>query len=166
MTPDNLNKVAAADAKAISAVSSIGYAVSMIMDYGNGRQLTIAGTMPLNATLQDFNGELDKLRLATDRQKNLVIRGEVENTLMMARKNVNALKLGIETYNSTVEKEIERLSTGEDAKHTRIKAQVENTRAQAVNYKLTKEQELLQAESDVAKAEAVLAKIDKDLQEG
>jgi hypothetical protein len=139
--------------------TSIGYAINLIMDYGNGRQVTISGTLPLGADLATMNAELDKLRLATNRQAALVQIKDVEATVLMAKKTVVATEAMIKAYESEMEKELARVSDSPTAKHTITKAQVENMRSQAVNYKLSKNEELMRAQADVEKGEVLIARL-------
>ena len=45
--------------------TSIGYAINLMMDYGSGRQITISGTLPLGAALEEAVGStLRRLGLA------------------------------------------------------------------------------------------------------
>ncbi len=159
---NKVNEVAAADAHSIKG-TSIGYAINLIMDYGSGRQITISGTLPLGASLKDMNAELDKLRLATNRQSSLVNMRDVQNSVAMAKKSIAGLKLALETYDIEMEKEIERLKGGEKSNHTQTKQQIENMRSQAVNHKLTKGDEILRLQTDVEKGELMLAEIKKEI---
>ena len=146
--------------------SSIGYAINLMMDYGSGRQVTISGTLPLGATLEEMNAELDKLRLATNRQSALVVLRDVENTVEMAKRTKVSLELMVDTYKESIEAEMTRLRGSETSKHTLTKQQVENMRTQAVNYELTKKEEIMRSQADIEKGEALMAKIKKELGEG
>lgn len=144
--------------------TSIGYAINLIMDYGSGRQVTISGTLPLNATLEDMNAELDKLRLATNRQAALVSIRDIEAMVLVAKKTVVSLEAMIKVYDETMEKELQRASEGPTAKHTITKAQIENMRAQAANYKLSKNEELMRAQADIEKGEVSIARLKKEIE--
>lgn len=146
--------------------TSIGYAINLMMDYGSGRQVTISGTLPLHATLKEMNEELDKLRLATNRQSAMVVLRDVENTVSMAKRTVKSLELMVFEYDKEINKELERLSGGERANHTTVKSQVENMRAQATNYRLTKKEEIMRAQADIEKGEALIIKLKEEISEG
>lgn len=146
--------------------SSIGYAINLLMDYGSGRQVTISGTLPLGATLEEMNAELDKLRKATNRQSALVIVRDVENTVLMAKKTVAALKLMVEVYTKELEAEMERLKGGESKGHNIVKQQIENMRAQGTNYRQTKTEEIMREEANIEKGELMLARLKQEISEG
>ncbi len=135
--------------------TSIGYAINLIMDYGSGRQVTISGTLPLGASLEEMNKELDKLRLATNRQSSLVSLRDVLNTVAMAKKTKASFKLMIEAYNAEIEKEMDGLKR--DVNLTSMKKQqIENLRAQALNNRITKGEEIMRAQADIEKAHRLL----------
>lgn len=144
--------------------TSIGYAINLIMDYGSGRQVTISGTLPLGASLAEMNAELDKLRLATNRQAALVSIRDIEAMVIVAKKTVISIEAMVKAYDAEIEKELARVSDGPTAKHTITKAQVENMRAQATNYKLTKNEELMRAQSDIEKGEVTIARLKKEIE--
>ena len=146
--------------------TAIGYAVNLVMDYGNGRQATISGTLPLGATLGAMNEELDKLRLATNRQSAFVMLRDVENTVMLAKKTSASLELMVEEYAKELEVEIERLGTGERSKHTLVKTQIDNMRSQAAGYRATKREEIMRAQADLETGEMLIAKLKKEIGEG
>ncbi len=166
MNKDNLEKVASHDGEALRTKPTIGYAINLIMDYGSGRQVTISGTLPLGATLAEMNLELDKLRLATNRQSSLVNKRDIENTIAVAEKTIAGLELMITEFTKGVEAELKSLQEGETAKHTATKSQIQGMRSQVEVYKRNKQQEILQAESDIAKGKVVLARIDKEINGG
>lgn len=146
--------------------TSIGYAINLMMDYGSGRQVTISGTLPLGASLGEMNTELDKLRLATNRQSAMVVLRDVENTVDMAKRTAVSLGLMVTEYDKEIEKQLAQLGTGERANHTTVKSQIENLRAQANNYRLTKKEEIMRANADVEKGEALIVKLGKEISEG
>lgn len=145
--------------------TSIGYAINLIMDYGSGRQVTISGTLPLNASLEDMNAELDKLRNATNRQSALVVLREIENTVCMAKKTVAGLELIVSAYNAEIEKEMERLKTSDTKNHTAVKQQAENLRAQSTNYKLTKNEEIMREKANIDKGELMITRLRHEIGE-
>lgn len=145
--------------------TSIGYAINLIMDYGNGRQVTISGTLPLGANLTDMNSELDKLRKATNRQSAFVNLREIENTTAMAKKTVAALETILVAYDKEMEAEMAKISSGENSNRTLVKSQLENMRTQALNYKLTKNEELMRARGDIEKGEMLIEKLNKEIKD-
>lgn len=164
MNQESLAKVASHDGETLKASQSIGYAINLMMDYGSGRQVTISGTLPLGASLDEMNAELDKLRLATNRQANLVVRPNVENTVAMARKTKAAMEVMLSEYEREIEVEISRVGEGPKGTHTITKSQIENLRSQALNFRLTKKNEIAQAQNDVDKGVEYLARIEKELE--
>lgn len=146
--------------------TSIGYAINLMMDYGSGRQVTISGTLPLHATLKEMNAELDKLRLATNRQSAMVVLRDVENTVSMARRTVKSLELMVSEYDKEIEKELARISGGERANHTTTKSQLENVRSQAMNYRMTKKEEIMRSQADIEKGEVLIVTLKKEIDEG
>ena len=166
MNKDNLEKVASHDGKSLEGFKSIGGAINLIMDYGSGRQVTISTTYPLGATLEEMNAELDKLRLATNRQSSLVNRRDIENTIAVAEKTIAGLELMITEFTKGVEAELKTLQEGETSKHTATKSQIAAMRSQVEIYKRNKQQEILQAQADIEKGRVVLARIDKEINGG
>lgn len=144
---------------------SIGYSVNLIMDFGSGRQVNITGTLPLGAGLEEFNDELDKLRIATNRQSALVAKRDIENTVEMGKKTVASLRLMLDEIEKGFEDEIKILSQSETKNHTLTKQQIQNIRGSAANAKRMKREEIMRAEADVEKGEAFLAKIKKEIGE-
>ncbi len=144
--------------------TAIGYAINLQMDYGNGRQATISGTLPLGATLEEMNAELDKLRKATNRQCAYINLRDVENTIIMAEKAVAGLELALKTYDETMEKEMESLASGPKAQHSQTKAQLENMRSQATNHKLVKQDEIQRNKTDIEKGKAMLARLKEEIE--
>ena len=145
--------------------TSIGYSVNLVMDYGSGRQVNITGTLPLNATLEDFNAELDKLRLATNRQASLVAKRDIENTVEMGKKTVASLELMLAEIDRGFEEEIKILAQGDTKNHTLTKQQIQNIRGSAANARRMKTEEIMRAKADVEKGEAFLIKIKKEIGE-
>ena len=86
--------------------TSIGYSLSYIMDYGNGRQVTIAGCLPIGAEQSLFDSELDKLRLATNRQQAFVILRDRESRL--AKQQVTNMRMQVNNYTQTKKEELQR----------------------------------------------------------
>ncbi len=166
MNKDNLEKVASHDGEALRDKPSIGYAINLIMDYGSGRQVTISGTLPLGATLQEMNAELDKLRLATNRQSSLVNKRDIENTIAVAEKTIAGLELMITEFTKGVEEELKTMREGETSKHTVTKNLIQSMRQQVEVNKRNKQQEILQARNDIEKGRTVLARIDKEINGG
>lgn len=159
-------EVAQSDGEAIKKTATIGYAVNLVMDYGNGRQVTISGTLPLGASLEDMNAELDKLRLATNRQASLVTLRDVENTVAMAKKTVASLELVVENYTVELEKEMDRLKGSDTGKQTLVKQQIENMRQQALNYKMTKKEEIMREQSNIDKGTLMIDRLKQEIGEG
>lgn len=147
--------------------TSIGYAINLIMDYGSGRQVTVAGCMPPETTLADFNRELDKLRLATNRQQAFVILRDRTAKLAAERKMVMAIEAMIAEYDKSIEEEMARLndspvhSTGQ--MRTQIKAQIENMRTQAVNFRMNKQQEIQQHIAEAEICETIIGSVKKEI---
>jgi hypothetical protein len=165
MNNEKAQENAAAEATALVKAPSIGYAINLVMDYGSGRQVTISGTLPLGATLKDMNEELDKLRLATNRQSSLVILRDIENTVALSKKTIAAIELMISTYEAEMEKEMATLKEGPKSGHSMVQTQITNMRAQATNYRVTKNEELQRAKLDMEKGELVIARIKKELED-
>ncbi len=145
--------------------TSIGYAINLMMDYGNGRQVTISGTLPLNCTLTDMNIELDKLRMATNRQSALVAIRDVEMTVEMGRKTSAALKHMVTEYEKSMDDEFVEIDKSPNAKHNAVKQQRENMAAQLANYKRVKMEEIMRSEADVEKGELMIARLKKEIGE-
>jgi hypothetical protein len=144
--------------------TSIGYAINLVMDYGSGRQVTISGTLPLGATLEEMNAELDKLRLATNRQSSLVVQRDIENTVAMSKKTVVALEEMILVYDKEMEGEMKKITDSNAGNKTLINRQVEGMRAQAANYKATKREEIAREQLNIDKGELVLTRIQKEIE--
>lgn len=166
MNKEALQENAEREAHALQDRPSIGYAINLVMDYGSGRQVTISGTLPLGASLAEMNLELDKLRLATNRQSSLVMKRDVENTIEVAGKTIAGLEFMVAEFVKDVEAELKMLQEGETAKHTGTKSQIAAMRSQIEIYKRNKRQEILQAEADIEKGKVVLARIDKEINGG
>lgn len=145
--------------------TSIGYAINLLMDYGNGRQVTIAGTLPLGSTLEAMNEELDKLRLATNRQSALVAIRDVEMTVAMSKKTVAALELMVKEYEKSMDEELKSLSDGPRAAHTAVKSQMTNMQSQLTNYKRVKQEEILRAQADAEKGELAIERLKQEIGE-
>ena len=143
---------------------SIGYSVSLVMDYGNGRQVHITGTLPLAATKEEFDAELDKLRLATNRQQAFVMLRERQAKLAAELKMVAALKHMIDEYNKGVNEEMVKLSGSTEKNHTRVKAQMESLRQQALNYEQMKKEELMRHQAEVDVCEVIIAGVLKEIE--
>lgn len=47
----------------------LGYAVNYIADAGNGQQFQVTGSLPLDATLEQFKAEFNKMRDAGEQQR-------------------------------------------------------------------------------------------------
>lgn len=155
--------VAKDDAKLI-AKTFIGYAVTLLMDYGNGRQVTIAGTLPLDATKEQFDAELDKLRLSTNRQQAFVILRDREARLAAEEKMVLSLKHMMESYTKDADVEIEKLSKGDTGKMTITKQEIRNMRQQVLNYTQAKKEELSRHETEVDICKVIIAGCKKEIE--
>lgn len=152
--------------------TSIGYAINAVMDYGNGRQMTISGTLPLEASLSQFNSELDKLRKAMNRQQAFVILRDRTAKLAAEKKMVLALETILEQYDKEIEKEMQRVKDAPESLHqgtgklrTQVAAQLEALRSQASNYRLTKTQEVQQHKAEVEICEVIIASVQKEIAE-
>ena len=166
MNKEALKENAEREAHALQDRPSIGYAINFVMDYGSGRQVTISGTLPLGVSLEEMNAELDKLRLATNRQSSLVMKRDVENTIEVASKTIAGLELMITEFVKGVEAELKTLQEGETSKHTATKQQIQGMRSQVEVYKRNKREEIMRAESDIEKGKVVLARIDREINGG
>ena len=144
--------------------TSIGYSLSYIMDYGNGRQVTIAGCLPIGAEQSLFDSELDKLRLATNRQQAFVILRDRESRLAAEKKMCAAIEHMIKTYTTDADAEMAKLSSGETGKHTLTKQQVTNMRMQVNNYTQTKKEELQRHQAEVEICEVIIAGCKKEIE--
>jgi hypothetical protein len=172
MKQDIAKDVADADGRAIKG-TGIGYAVNLVMDYGNGRQVTISGTLPLGAQLTDFNRELDKLRKATNRQQAYVILRDCEAKHRAASKMAAALEKMLADYQAEMEKEMNRLREAPESQHgstsgkirSQVSAQIENMRSQAVNFKVQKQQEIDQHRTNAEINEVTIASLKKEIEE-
>ena len=146
--------------------TSIGYSISLLMDYGNGRQVTLSGTLPLGATKEDFDKELDKLRLATNRQQAFVIIRDREARQAVAEKMLAATDAMIAEYIKESDKEIERMGNNPATKgHTLIKQQVENMRSQVTNFKQQNNQERQQYLGEIESCKVIIANARKEVEE-
>ena len=149
--------------------TAIGYAVNLTMDYGSGRQVHIAGTLPPEADLKQFNDLLDTLRKTTNRQQNFIWLREREAKLAASKKMVATLEAMISEYEKTLEKEMQRLekeplhSSGKQ--RTQISAQIENMRSQAVNFRLDREKEISQHKAEADISEVIIAGVKKEIAE-
>lgn len=144
--------------------TSIGYAVTFIMDYGNGRQLQIAGTLPLNATKAEFDAELDKLRMATNRQQAFIMLRDNESKLNAEFKMIAALEHMQVQYEKEAEAEMKRLADGPNANHNATKSQITNMRSQVSNYKQLKTEELERHRANASICEVTIASIKKEIE--
>ena len=153
--------------------TSIGYAINLVMDYGNGRQVTISGTLPLGASLSEFNNELDKLRKATNRQQAFVIMRDCEAKGRAERKMCMALEKMLADYEAGIEAEMKRLREDSTSSHgkvpgqirSQVGAQLENMRTQAMNFKLQKQQEIDQHKANAEIHEVTVASLQKEIEE-
>lgn len=143
---------------------SIGYAVELLMDYGNGRQVRISGTLPLDATQKEFDAELDKLRLATNRQQSFVILRDREARLASERKMVAAIQHMIDTYQTGVDEEMAKIAASPIKNHTTVKQQAESLRQQALNYAQMKTEELMRHQAEVEVCEVIIAGVKKEIE--
>lgn len=143
--------------------TSIGYAINLTMDYGNGRQVVVSGTLPLNATVEEFNAEMDKIRTVTNRQQAFLFIRDAEGRKVGAEKSVLAIELMMEAYEKEMDEQIGAIEKGPAANHTRVKAQVEGMRAQAMAWKQSKREELSREESAVATCISVIAHYQKEI---
>lgn len=170
MKEENLQKVADADAAHLKE-QPFGYAINLVMDYGSGRQVTISGTLPLNATLKDFNHKLDMLRVATNRQQAFVLRRDCEAKMKAEAKLAVALEKLLADYEKSMADEIKRITddptsqSGNSGKiRSQISAQLENMRTQAFNFKTQKQQEIDQHKTNASIHEVTIASIDKEIE--
>ena len=171
METEKARHIAEADGKHLQA-QPFGYAINFVMDYGNGRQMTISGTLPLGAPLSEFNRELDKLREATNRQQAYVILRDRETKLKAERKMVLILETSLAEYEKELEKEMERLKTDPASQHkgtpgtlrTQVSAQVENMRSQALNFRMQKSQEIKQHQAEVEICEVIIASVKAEIE--
>lgn len=149
--------------------TSIGYSINLLMDYGGGRQVSITGTLPLEATQGQFNHELDKLRKATNRQQAFIWLREREAKLAASKKMVVAIETMIAEYEKTLEKEMRRLESeplhSSGKQRTQISAQIENMRSQAVNFRLDREKEIQQHKAEADISEVIIAGVKKEIAE-
>ncbi len=145
------------------------YAIQMIVDYGAGKQLQIVGNLPNNASLQDFNNELDKLRKATHRQQQFVWLKEREEKLLSSKKMLQITETLIDEFDKGVEKEMEALnkapahSTGKE--RTQISAAKENLRQQANNFRQQKEVEIAKIKGEIGLHELMVGNAKKEIAE-
>lgn len=183
--PSTLDKVATADSKSVQG-TSIGYAVNLVMDYGNGRQVTISGTLPLHATNDDFNAELDKLRVATNRQQSFIIVRDREARMAAEKKMVATLEHMLKSYDESsaealkayqeeLDAELEAFSSTNEKGLTiknqqlaSMKAQgAENIRKFKENMRATrsaKEEELQRHKAEVEICEVIIAGAKKEIE--
>lgn len=172
MNKDNLQKVAETDAGHLKE-KPFGYAINLIMDYGNGRQVTISGTLPLGASVGEFNRELDKLRTATNRQQAYVILRDCEAKFRAETKMAAALEHMLATYITSMEEEMAHLRSDPASQHgavvgkirSQVSSQIENTRTQVLNYKLQKQQEIDQHKANAEIHEVTIASLKKEIEE-
>ena len=75
-----------------------GYIFALQADLGNGRQLTVTGNLPIAATRQDFDTELDKICGAVERKQDEATIPALEDAiekdvaeLASHRKNIEAI---------------------------------------------------------------------------
>jgi hypothetical protein len=137
--------------------TSIGYAVTLTMDYGNGRQVTIAGCLPLNATRKEFDIELDKLRTATNRQQAFITVRSNEAKLAAEQKMAVACRAMADAHEKEMDKVLSELTDSPRANHTTVKAQVENMKQQALQFRQAKLMEAKQHDTNAEICEVIIA---------
>lgn len=171
MNKDNLQHVTEADAAHLKE-KPFGYAINLVMDYGNGRQVTISGTLPLGAPLGDFHRELDKLRKATNRQQAFVILRDCEAKLRGETKMAAALEHMLASFNKSMDEEIERIASSADSQsgasgklRTQVSAQIENMRTQAHNQRQQQQQQITQHKTNAEIQEVTIASLKKEIEE-
>lgn len=64
--------------------ANVGYAFALGAQFGDGMQLSVSFTLATSATQTDFDAEMDKFRLAVERQRLISSIPELETTIKKA----------------------------------------------------------------------------------
>ena len=164
METSNAKKVADSDTKAIEG-TSIGYAINMVMDYGNGRQVTLSGALPLGATLKDFNVELDKLRHATNRQQAYITIRNRQAQLAAGQKMLAMHQFMLDEHERQGDEELKKFEEHPQKGHTQVKQTVLNMQQQFSNFKSNKLIEINQQKGENEVNEVIIASATKEIEE-
>ena len=164
METSNAKKVADSDTKAIQG-TSIGHAINMVMDFGNGRQITISGTLPLGATLKDFNNTLDMLRQATNRQQAYVTMRNREAQLAAGIKMLAMHEFMLEEHERQSNAQIKEFDNHPQKGNTVNKQHIQNLQQQFSHFKSNKLVEINQQKSENEVNEVIIASAKKEIEE-
>lgn len=141
--------------------TSIGYAINYTLKVSDKKNLSVSGTLPLGATLEEFNAELDKIRATTDRMDALTDRQNLITNLAVARKTRASLEHMVEAIDKEFEDEIKGLQLGETKNHTATKNLINSMRGQASQQKMEKKSEILKLDHNIEVNELYLEKVEK-----
>lgn len=151
---------------------TVGYVVNFIIDYGNGRQVQITGNLPLNAALGEFNTELDKLRLATNRQMAFVSLRNQQAILARSRKQAVIIEAGLVTYQKAMDEELARVEADPKSRHhgtgkmlTAVEGHLTSLRNAVSQRRATDEAALLQVKGEIEIAEVLIGSYEAEIAE-
>lgn len=122
----------------------LGYAVNYIADVGNGQQFQVTGSLPLDATLDQFKTEFNKMRDAGEQQR-------TRSVIPNLKEGIKKMELGIARLLDTID------TFDKGAKNRALASNEKNQREQLLtNLKHDRE--------ELAYKKEVLATAEKELQ--
>lgn len=144
----------------------VGYVIGFVMDYGNGRQVQITGNLPLEASKEEFDKELDKIRLVTDRQRAYVMRRDQEIKLASEKKMLEMLELEAKAAEETANNELEALEKSPKNLPTIERNQKNTIINQAKSVMAQREAEAQKCRVNIGICEAIIEGTKKDIGDG
>lgn len=147
----------------VAAGDKLGYAFTLIQDFGGGRQLQIAFGLNVGAPAEAIDRELDKLRVAIDRQRAFGVIRDTEAKLGAERKMLTAIEDMIIESEKSSNATLEKLRDGPKNTPTVEKQQHLNMVAQAQAFRQSKTIEKQQHQTNIAIGESVLEGAKKEI---
>lgn len=80
-----------------------GYVYNVAVSLGDGQSFTISGNFPVGASLDEMNGEIDKVMSVAGRQRAKVDVIEMERHIEMGETILNSQKMDLEALDKTYE---------------------------------------------------------------
>jgi hypothetical protein len=164
MNEEAMKQVATRDGQSIKG-TSIGVAINFIMDYGNGRQLTISSTLPLDARLPEYNAELDKLRKTTNRQQAYITVRNRQAQLLANKKMLQVEERALAEFTKEADTAIAELASGPKADHTVNKNNRETVRQQFIIAQQEKRKRIVDLKGEIEVCEVIIAGAEKEIEE-
>lgn len=146
------------------AGDKLGYAFTLIQDFGSGRQLQISFGLKPGAPKEAIDTELDKLRLAVDRQRAYGVIRDTETKLGAERKMLEAIEGMIADSEASSNQVLADMKDNKNSP-TVEKQQRLNMVAQAQAFRQSKALEKREHQTNIAIGESVLAGAKKEIGE-